>query len=253
MPNRFLCIDGDMVLYSITAACEEATDWGDDVWTLHADAREAKQRVDVYLAELKERLEGDHLRLAFTDYTRPNWRLSVLPSYKANRKGGRKPVVYWPVRQYMFDTYTCSCLPGLEADDVLGLMVTNPKMVGEKILVGEDKDFRGVPGKLYNPNHEDEGIVDISAAEANYFHMFQTLVGDRVDGYGGCPGVGEVTAERELRASDNYWETVIRLYKKAKLGESEALTQARVARILRRGEYDKKTSQVKLWSPPVHV
>jgi DNA polymerase-1 len=43
------------------------------------------------------------------------------------------------------------------------------------------------------------------------------------------------------------WEAVKGAFKKAGFGEQEALCQARVARILRSGEYDKKTGNVKLW------
>ena len=39
-------IDGDIVLYNVCTAIEYAYDWGDDVWTLHSDVKEGKQRMD---------------------------------------------------------------------------------------------------------------------------------------------------------------------------------------------------------------
>jgi hypothetical protein len=43
------------------------------------------------------------------------------------------------------------------------------------------------------------------------------------------------------------WKIVVGLYKEKGFSEKEALQQARVARILRHGEYNKETGEVKLW------
>ena len=43
------------------------------------------------------------------------------------------------------------------------------------------------------------------------------------------------------------WSIVVDTYEKNGLGEKDALQQARVARILRYGDYDKATGKVKLW------
>jgi DNA polymerase-1 len=81
--------------------------------------------------------------------------------------------------------------------------------------------------------------------------MIQTLTGDTVDGYSGVPKVGAVTANKMLADKDmpvkDMWEIVVKAYEKAGMNEQDALQQARVARILRHGEYDKKTGEVKLW------
>ena len=47
--ERTLLIDGDILLYAESSAVEEAWDWGNDIWTLHGDAKIAKERVDVWL------------------------------------------------------------------------------------------------------------------------------------------------------------------------------------------------------------
>jgi hypothetical protein len=43
----------------------------------------------------------------------------------------------------------------------------------------------------------------------------------------------------------------VKAYDKAGLSEEEALTQARVARICRAEDYDRKSKKVNLWEPPV--
>jgi DNA polymerase-1 len=77
-------------------------------------------------------------------------------------------------------------------------------------------------------------------------------MGDSTDGYSGCPGVGKVKAERlleSLHTPQEMWEAVVAAYEKAGLSEAEAITQARVARILRASDYDFVNKSVKLWSP----
>ena len=44
--KRTLLVDGDIVCYRIATAIEEATEWQDDMWTLHADAKLGKELLD---------------------------------------------------------------------------------------------------------------------------------------------------------------------------------------------------------------
>jgi DNA polymerase-1 len=88
--------------------------------------------------------------------------------------------------------------------------------------------------------------MDVSEREADRNHMIQTLTGDRTDGYPGCPGIGPARAEKIV---DGGWDAVVDAYVKAGLNEATALTQARLARILRKGDYVRKTGLVKLWTP----
>ena len=38
-----MLVDGDLLVYKITSGIEEPINWGNDVWTLHADLKLAKQ------------------------------------------------------------------------------------------------------------------------------------------------------------------------------------------------------------------
>lgn len=244
--NRLL-IDGDVVLYQVTQACETAVDWGDDMWTLHSDFKEAKQRWDCWIADIMERLNGDKCEIAFSGTD--NWRKTVLPTYKSHRKSNRKPLVFNELKNYVHDTYKTHMADILEGDDVLGIMMGDSKLSGDKICVTIDKDLKTIEGLHYNPMKKDEGVFEVSEEQADYNHLYQALMGDAVDGYAGCPGIGPKTASRLLDDKGATWDTVVEAYNKKGIEEEDALVQARVARILRFGEYDRKNEEVILWLP----
>jgi len=245
---RTILIDGDIVLYEVTTACETPIHWGDDLWTLHSDFKEASQRFDCWISDAVSRLEADKVIVAISGDE--NWRKSVLPTYKSNRKAIRKPLAFYELKQYCRDVYKTFEINDLEADDVLGLLAGSPglgRIKGEKIVVTIDKDLKTIPGLHYNPGHPKKGIIEVNEEEADYNHLLQTLTGDAVDGYSGCPGVGPVRAQKVLETP--CWESVVGAYEHAGLTEEDALTQARVARILRWGEYNVSKKKVRLWSP----
>lgn len=238
-------IDGDILVHRVAAAVEIPWEWDDDVWTLHADARLAKHLLDVEIASIREKLGGKSVAVTICLSSPNNWRNTILPSYKSNRKT-RKPMVYKDLRAYVASTYDVAVLPTLEADDVMGIMATDPKKKN-RVIVTIDKDLGTVPGVHFNPD-KDAQVRVITEDEANYAHMMQTLCGDATDGYAGCPGVGPKKAETIL-GSGWLWPSVVAAFEKAGISEQEALVQARVARILRHGEFDPKTAEVKLWTP----
>lgn len=244
-----LLIDGDILLYQVSSAAEQPFYWGDDLWTLHADEGEVKEQIDNEINALKATLDAKKVIIALSGET--NWRKIVLPTYKANRKGTRKPVVYRAAKDYVRSVYDVAEFSNLEADDVLGIIATDKKVKGSRIIVSADKDLKTIPGLLYNPEKPELGIQEISREQADWNHMYQTLVGDNADGYSGCPGVGPKTAEKVLQNVEpaHLWSAVLAAYSDAGLGEAEALVQARVSRILRCGEYDTATNLVHLWNP----
>ena len=246
MERRTLLIDGDVLLYQHSTAVEQVVEWEPDRWTISSDAREAKERFDVALLDMKEDLDADDFVLCFSDTE--NFRKIVLPTYKASRGKTRKPLCFLELKEYAQDTYRSRLLPGLEADDVLGILMTSPRIKGEKVIVSIDKDLDTIPGLHFNPWKEDPEVYEISEDEADYNHLMQTLTGDAVDGYSGCPGLGKVRAARLLEEAPT-WKTVVDAYDRAGLGEEEALVQARVARILRKHEWNERRKEVRLWVP----
>lgn len=249
---RTLLIDGDILVYRITAANECPIDWGNDIWTLHSDAAECREALDGQITQYLEALDGDDVILAFSPPR--NFRYDVYPQYKSNRQGKRKPVAYVPIKQYAHEAYKTFERPGLEGDDVLGILATSPVIVkGEKVIVSLDKDLKTIPGLICDMRDPIE-LREVTEAEADYNHMMQTLTGDAADGYPGCPGIGPKTAEKLLEGVEKtyaaMWPIVVEQYIKKGLSEEAALTQARIARICRRDDYDFKRREVKLWRRP---
>lgn len=248
-------IDGDIYAYKSASSVEVETHWGDGLWTLHADENEAIRMFDDMMSSIQETLEADKVLVCLSDFK--NFRHDVFPEYKANRVNTRKPVCYMALREHIMENYDTYLRPKLEADDILGILMTNPKIVeGDKIMVSEDKDLLCIPGKLYNTNKPDEGVLEISEQDANYYHLYQTLIGDTADGFKGCPGIGPVKAEKILMGVappwgtlDEVWQAILEAYEKAGLSEEVALQQARVARILRTEDYDFKNKEPILWTP----
>lgn len=256
-----ILLDSDITAYQFACTNEQRFDWGDGVVSTTANLGEAKARMDQYLSQLMEKLGASRMIVALTDKDNPNWRQPILPSYKMNRKDFVPPVLLDGLKSHLQDRYECFLRPTLEADDVLGILATSDVIVpGHKVIVTQDKDLQSVPGDLYlmrrNGEHQ---RLSVSLAEADRWHLMQTLTGDPIDNYKGCPGIGAVKAARALdsiEASDRgewltlAWAKVVELYESRGLAFDDALVQARVARICRREDYDFTRKEVILWAPP---
>jgi DNA polymerase-1 len=239
--HRTLLIDGDIVVYQYSSTVEHEIDWGDDVWSLWADAKEAQQLILQYLDILVEETAADDFIFCFSD--KDNFRKDIDSTYKSNRKGKRKPVCYKALKEWIQDQYKTETWNRLEADDVMGIMATADMLAGEKVIVSEDKDMKTIPGLLWRSGE----MLNISQEQADYNHLYQTLVGDATDGYPGLRGVGDKRATELLKTPT--WETVIKAFEKAGQTEEDALVQARLARILRASDYNFEFDQPIIWSP----
>jgi DNA polymerase-1 len=247
--KRTILLDGDVVAYAIAAREERPTDWGDGVWTLHADEQAAKDSLDAYLKKLMRDLGAQRLVVALSVPSDECWRKEVYPAYKAHRANVRKPMILPVLKQHLRDNYEVWERAKLEGDDILGILATSPTLItGEKIIASIDKDLKTIPGLHYNLKDKPRGVFSITVEEANYWHLFMSLTGDPTDGFPGCPGIGPKKAAVILGTDPNF-DAVVEAYAKAGLPYEEALRQARVARILRRDDYDFKKKEVKLWTP----
>ena len=247
MKKKVLLIDGDILAYKIATANEVDTHWGNGFWTLHCDEIQCKHEVDAKIEDLGQSLQADDYVVALTD--KNNFRKDVLPSYKDNRKQRRKPMVLNALRDYIMEKHNGIMWKNLEADDVMGIMATEPHPTEDRIIVSIDKDMRQIPAKV---SRDGETVEEIPQRLADYWFMIQTLAGDSTDGYTGLPNVGVKTAEKMIKQYTNVplldlWKIVVGAYKSKGYSKKEALQQARVAHILRHNEYNRKTGKVKLW------
>ena len=244
--KRTLVVDGSLFVYRIATALEEPTRWEDDIWTLHADAKLGKRVIDTTLGNYKTKLNCDKIIIA--EDHKDNFRHSLYPEYKSHRKKVRKPIIVKPLKEYLKENYESVSLPGLEGDDVCGILATKPGNKDKIVVLSGDKDMRTIPG-IHHFIHDDSTEV-VDEKTANYNFMYQTLVGDLTDGFGGCPTIGGVKASRVLANKKDLpemWEAVVAEYEKQKLDKKYALTQARLARILRASDWDSKKEKTILW------
>lgn len=245
-------------MWRACAATERDVKWDDENHVLASNEVEAWDTVAGSLKLISDHFNNKDLVVTLSDYSKPCFRYSIDPTYKGNRKETRKPLCFWDVRRRLEDEYECIMFPGLEADDVMGILATKPGP-DDKIIVSRDKDMKTIPGKLWNGMD----FKFITEADADYYHLYQTLIGDTADGYKGCPGIGPKKAEALLTKKGNadcgdpgccqdnptLWDRVVTAYVKAGLTEADALRQARLARILRWSDWDSKKKEPILWTP----
>lgn len=269
---RTLLIDADILAYEASAANERRYDWGDGITSVVADEEAAREHARKTLSNLMAALQADEFVICLSDDFN-NFRKQISPTYKGNRTGER-PVHLYDIKDWLRETYPSRLVPTLEADDVMGIMATDPAATDERIIVSADKDMQTIPGLLYRPHEERPKLRHITLAEADRYHLLQTLTGDATDGYPGCPGIGAKTAtelldgglryvkvEKEITRGPNKgqirvswvtepspspWATVVSCFEKMGLSEKDALVQARLAKILRHEDY---SGRVKPWLP----
>lgn len=253
MQKTIALLDGDIFIYKVAFAAMKEIMFDEYVISV-GDSAEAKVALDNWIDKVVTDVGADRMQIAFTSHT--NFRKEINPEYKAHRT---KPAPYLvkELRQYCYKVYDTIAQEGLEADDILGKIVSESYLnpCGDRVIgISEDKDLRTVPGAHFNPRHSTipETINILDATKAFFT---QVLVGDPADNYKGCPGIGAVKAasyieraEKEatfagegsgpLTYVDYYefvneaWEAIVKCYEKAGHEQHDAITNATMAKIL---------------------
>ena len=248
---NYLLYDTGFYGYRFAAGNSEDFDWGNG-WFIHGCNHD--NALNDFICHTQELLE------AFPGYTplfveggKHTFRHDLWPDYKKNRKDRRAPAGYGIFLESLKETakqrgWLGGGWSNVEDDDVLGILSGD-----NTVIVSGDKDLLTIPGKHYR----DDELITVTEAQADARFFKQALMGDATDGFPGCPRIGEknkifrskewVTAETQAE----YWHLVLREYEKAGFDELHAITMARLARILRPGEYDLKAGTPHLWEPPV--
>jgi len=260
-------IDADIIAYTESAMQKREDPFGD------SDLAESKcvdlcgpsalQTVKNWAAEAG----CERILLVFSPPDGSNFRKALDPTYKAHRKSV-KPPAYNNLVAFMKIHHEWMHIHNLEGDDVLGILSTD-----DTVIVSTDKDMQTIPNTwLYNPNKMVEPIWT-SLAHADHYWMTQTITGDPTDGYKGAYLAGPKTAEKALVFGSSLgvlWDCVLDVYnaqqEKARDRQlskglvvetafQAALRNARMARILRPGDYNLAANRRRLWHPtdPVWV
>jgi 5'-3' exonuclease len=251
--ERVGLIDADMLLYVIMMSLEHELVFGNEVLRM---ARLDDVRCGFWdaIADWKTK---HRLTNYFLCWTGPSgFRKELFPEYKANRKGTLRPVGFYKMKPELLEVKESVLHDVIEADDLIGILAGQFRALSTPyVIFSGDKDLKQVPG-----DHAwfKRDLETISYAKAERLFWQQTVEGDSVDNIRGCPGIGKINAERfaqGLDITDPYkcWQETVSLFqKKGKVDNPEdfALQQARLVRILRFGDYDLGTKELKLWNPP---
>ena len=253
-----LLIDADILLYKFGFRNQEIVNWPNGAVTEKTDLEDAVTEIDEFTSELLASTGCD--KPIYCVSSKVNFRHEVLPSYKHNRDKSNRPLLFGELKKYIRDHYECKSFHKLEADDVMGILST--KYPGKYCIATLDKDLRQIPGMHYNWN-KDLGPVYVTPFEGEMLFYKQVLMGDSVDGFGGCPRIGKVKAtkivEECIHLSDEHpqgyikplevWEAIKETYAKKDLDEEYILKQARMARILQISDFEWGTKTPILWRP----
>ncbi len=238
-----LLIDADFYFYRSAQISEEEHEYNEELTVVVGDFERGKKIVKQELRRLYERFDKDNVLLTFTD--RKNFRKDIDPEYKGNRRK-RKPCGYLKLKQWGMETYPSVMKPGLEADDVMGILSTNGSLTNF-VLISPDKDMEQIPCRIWNTKKE----FDVTPAEGLRKLYEQCLTGDSCDGFGGCKGVGPKRANVILdKVKDqNYWPSVVKTFEEAEMTEQDALRNLRLARILQAEDWDPEKQEPILFKP----
>jgi 5'-3' exonuclease len=177
-----------------------------------------------YIAYLVEQYRPSHLVCCWDEDWRPEWRVDLLPSYKAHRVvepvAGAPDIeevpdpleVQVPIIREVLEAFGIAVVgaPGYEADDVIGTLATGAGqpvdvVTGDRDLFQLVDDAAGVRvlyiGKGVGKHEQvDEAwILEKYGVTSRQYADFATLRGDASDGLPGVKGVGEKTAATLLQ------------------------------------------------------
>ncbi len=172
-----------------------------------------------YISFLVEQYRPTHLVCCWDEDWRPEWRVELLPSYKAHRVVAERATApdveevpdpleaQVPVILDVLEAFGIAVVgaDGYEADDVIGTLATKASMPVDIVtgdrdlfqLVDDAREVRVLYVARGVGKHErvtEEVVRQKYGVEARQYADFATLRGDPSDGLPGVPGVGEKTA-----------------------------------------------------------
>jgi 5'-3' exonuclease len=178
-------VDADIVSFSCAAYTES---WGGD-WAA------CQLAIDELMQRILETTGATNYACFITGSN--NFRYSVNPQYKANRKGKPDPIYRADSNAYLVTEYQASVTDGYEADDGIGIEATRLSDEGNDFVIASiDKDLKQIPGNHYNWRKNEFDIITPVDGLRNLYK--QSLIGDTSDNIVGVNRIGPVKAEKLL-------------------------------------------------------
>ena len=176
-----------------------------------------------------------------------NFRRDFWGKYKAHRDGRPDPDCLNYALEMLPDISTVKKMDRLEADDIMGIGASS----GSAIAVTIDKDLKGVPGWLWNPDKDAKPYLNL-AEDADKFFARQIITGDTTDGIPGLPKKGDKFFEKDILFFDreDWFQEIWWAYEEMGYDYEYFLSQARCVRILRIEDYNPDTKEILLWDMP---
>jgi hypothetical protein len=123
-----------------------------------------------------------------------NFRYSIYPEYKANRKNVPRPKHWAAIREYLCSDWKATVTDGIEADDAMGI-----EQCAEEgtIICSIDKDMLMIPGWNYNFVTKETRLV--SPLEGLRHLYYQAIMGDKVDNIPGYDGLMRTKVPQKMQ------------------------------------------------------
>jgi 5'-3' exonuclease len=113
-----------------------------------------------------------------------NFRYTIYPEYKANRKDKPKPTYLEACREQLVTQYGSSIVNGIETDDMLGIRQT--QLDGTSRICSLDKDLLMIPGQHFNWVNQEFKLVSPLDGLKTFYK--QLILGDKSDNIPGFDG-----------------------------------------------------------------
>lgn len=224
-------IDVDSFLYRASLNCKELVEIQEGIFYEVYNLNSSISYLTNLGKEFAQRVRcNDYVMV--TGGVGKNFRYSINPSYKSNRKKVAKPIMLDKVKEKVFSLLPIVYTPHLEADDTCRILSEEDK---DNVLVSIDKDLTTFASRLYNPDTDNMRYISPQQAEANFKR--QLLTGDKCDGYDGIPGVGPATANKLILDGITIDE-IAQMYVDKGLGMEVFETVYNCAKIIGKDDYN---------------
>lgn len=180
------------------------------------DEADACAALDWCIENLRDLVKHDRYKLHVSGNNNFRKNVATILEYKGNRKRARKPIHFQALKDHIFKHHPYEVIHGQEADDSLGIALTNEGDYA--IVASNDKDLRMVPGQhlVIKPDILMSELVTIDEKQGEHNFWMQMLEGDlTTDNILGCPQIGPKRAQGHLencKTSIDYWRRVRRVY-----------------------------------------